>query len=431
MVISETLARPLKRMHNVYVEYPRQFWILVGGMFIDTIGRTILNPFLMLYATKRFDVSMTEVGMLFGLMAVANTVGNMLGGALTDRLGRKGMMILGLVISGLSSLTMGLAGTFELFFGVLLFVGLFASIGFPAQQAMVADLLPEEKRAGGFGVFRVVANMAWVLGPVIGGLLATRSYMPLFICDAVLSSITAGIVLLAIRETKPAPSEGEPEQTMAQTFAGYRDVLRDGTYVLFIGACILMTIVYLQLYTTLGVYLRDTHGFSEQAYGYLMSMNAATVVLLQIPIAHRVARYRPMMMMALGTLLYAVGFGMYGLFSSYALFALAMFIITVGEMVVMPTAQALVAKIAPEDMRGRYMAVFGFSWMIPQATGPLLAGLIMDNADPRWVWYAATLVGVIAAASFILLNRRVEQSVEPAYLATVDGEPHAQVTTAQ
>jgi MFS family permease len=162
-----------------------------------------------------------------------------------------------------------------------------------------------------------------------------------------------------------------------------------------------------------------------------MSMNAATVVLLQIPIAHRVARYRPMMMMALGTLLYAVGFGMYGLFSSYALFALAMFIITVGEMVVMPTAQALVAKIAPEDMRGRYMAVFGFSWMIPQATGPLLAGLIMDNADPRWVWYAATLVGVIAAASFILLNRRVEQSAEPASRTTVDGEPHAQVTTAQ
>jgi MFS family permease len=374
---------------------------------------------------------MTQVGMLFGLMAIANTVGSTLGGALTDRLGRKGMMILGLVISGLSSLTMGLAGTFELFFGVLLFVGLFASIGFPAQQAMVADLLPEEKRAGGFGVFRVVANMAWILGPVIGGLLATRSYMPLFICDAVLSSITAGIVLIAIRETKPAPSEGEPEQTMAQTFAGYRDVLRDGTYVLFIGACILMTIVYMQLYTTLGVYMRDTHGFSEQAYGYLMSMNATAVVLFQIPIAHRVTRYRPMMMMALGTLLYAVGFGMYGLFSSYALFALAMLIITVGEMVIMPTAQALVAKIAPEDMRGRYMAVFGFSWMIPQATGPLLAGLIMDNADPRWVWYAATLVGVIAAASFVLLNRRVERSVEPASRATVDGDPHAQVTTAQ
>ena len=425
------VSKPLKRMRYVYAEYPRQFWVLVAGTFIDTLGRTILNPFLMLYVTKKFDVGMTEVGVLYGLMSVANTLGSMLGGALADRLGRKGMMVLGLVISGLSSLALALVGTFELFFAVVVFVGLVASIGFPAQQAMVADLLPEEKRSGGFGIFRVVANMAWILGPVIGGLLATRSYMPLFICDAVGSTITAGIVILAIRETRPAPREGEPEQTMAQTFAGYRDVLRDGTFVLFIGACILMTIVYLQLYTTLGVYLRDTHGLAEQAYGYLMSMNATAVVLLQIPIAHRIARYRPMMMMALGTLLYAIGFGMYGLFSSYALFALAMFIITVGEMIVMPTSQALVAKIAPEDMRGRYMAVFGFSWLIPQATGTLLAGLIMDNADPRSVWHAAGLLGLVAAAAFTLLNRRVERSAEKPSRPTMDEKPQAQFTTAQ
>jgi MFS family permease len=406
--------KPLERIHNIYGDYPRQFWILVLGMFIDTLGRTILNPFLMLYVTKKFDVGMTEIGMLFGLMAVANSVGRMLGGALTDRLGRKGMVIFGLVISGLSSLAMGLVGTFEMFFAVVLFVGLVASIGGPAHGAMIADLLPEEKRTGGFGIFRVVTNLSWVCGPVIGGLLATRSYMPLFICDAVASTITGGIVLLAIRETRPAPREGEPEQTMGQTFAGYWDVLRDVTFTLFIGACILMTVVYIQLYTTLGVYLRDTHGVSEQAYGYLMSLNATAVVLLQIPIARRIARYRPMTMMALGTLLYAIGFGMYGLVSSYVLFIVAMFIITVGEMVVMPTSQALVAKIAPEDMRGRYMAVFGFGWVIPQAVGPLLAGLVMDNADPRWVWYAAGLLGLVGAAAFVLLWRRAEQAAEKA-----------------
>ncbi len=410
--------KPLERIHNIYGEYPRQFWILVLGMFIDTLGRTILNPFLLLYVTKKFDVGMTEVGMLFGLMSVANAVGRMLGGALTDRLGRKGMVIFGLVISGLSSLAMGLVGTFEMFFAVVLFVGLVASIGGPAHGAMIADLLPEEKRTGGFGIFRVVTNLSWVCGPVIGGLLATRSYMPLFICDAVASTITGGIVLLAIRETRPAPREGEPEQTMGQTFAGYWDVLRDVTFTLFIGACILMTVVYIQLYTTLGVYLRDTHGVSEQAYGYLMSLNATAVVLLQIPIARRIARYRPMTMMALGTLLYAIGFGMYGLVSSYVLFIVAMFIITVGEMVVMPTSQALVAKIAPEDMRGRYMAVFGFGWVIPQAVGPLLAGLVMDNADPRWVWYAAGLLGLVGAAAFVLLRRRAEQAAEKAVRMT-------------
>jgi MFS family permease len=183
-------------------------------------------------------------------------------------------------------------------------------------------------------------------------------------------------------------------------------VLKDATFVLFVGACIVMTMVYLQLYTTLGVYLRDTHGFPEQAYGYLMSMNAATVVLLQVSIARRTERRPPLTMMALGTFLYAVGFAMYGVFSTYALFAAAMLIITFGEMIVMPTSQALVAKLAPEDMRGRYMAVFGFAWLIPQATAPLLAGLVMDNADPRWVWFGSGLLGMVGTAAFLLLRRR-------------------------
>jgi MFS family permease len=114
--------------------------------------------------------------------------------------------------------------------------------------------------------------------------------------------------------------------------------------------------------------------------------------------------------MAAGTLLYAIGFGMYGFVSIYVLFLVAMVIITIGEMMVAPTSQALVAQLAPEDMRGRYMAVFGFTWVIPSAVGPLLAGLVMDNADPRWVWYAAGLVGLVATGAFALLERRVGRS---------------------
>jgi MFS family permease len=406
--------KSLKRIHNIYNEYPRQFWVLVAGMFIDTIGRTMLNPFLMLYVTKKFSVGMTEVGVLLGLMSVASTVGRMLGGALTDRLGRKWMVIFGLVVSGLSSLVLGVIGTFELFFIVILFVGSVASIGDPAQGAMIADILPEEKRASGFGIFRVVANLSWICGPVLGGLLVARSYMPLFIADAVGSTITAGIIFLAIRETRPASPEGKPKQTMAQTFVGYRDVLKDATFILFIGACILMTIWYLQIYTTLGVYLRDTHGVAERAYGWLMSMNAATVVLLQIPISRQVEKRRPMLMMALGSFLYAIGLGAYGFVSSYAPFVVAMLIITVGEMVVMPTAQALVAKMAPADMRGRYMAIWGFAWSIPSAVGPLLVGLVMDNADPRLAWYAAGLLCMIGSVAFVLLRRRTERATEQA-----------------
>jgi MFS family permease len=411
-----TIYRPLERLRDIYNEYPRQFWTLVLGTFIDQVGGALMFPFFTLYVTRRFGASMTEVGVIFGLYSIASVVGSMLGGALTDRLGRKGMLMFGLIASALTSVMMGLVGSIELFFSSALVVGLLASAGGPAQQAMVADLLPEEQRAQGFGIRRVAVNLAVTIGPAIGGLLAARSYMILFIGDAVASLITAGIVALAIQETKPAQREGEPEQTVAQTFGGYWTVLRDGTFVLFLGACILMILVYMQMNSTLAVYLRDSHAVSEQGFGYILSLNAAMVVLFQFSITRWAARYRPLVMMAVGTLLYAVGFGMYGLVSAYSYFLVAMVIITIGEMMVSPTSQALVAQFAPEDMRGRYMAVFGFSWVIPMAVGPLLAGIIMDNGDPRWVWHAAGLVGLVAAGAFALLQRRIGRFTEQAAL---------------
>jgi MFS family permease len=134
------------------------------------------------------------------------------------------------------------------------------------------------------------------------------------------------------------------------------------------------------------------------------------VVLFQFAITRWIVQYRPLIVMAVGTLLYAIGFAMYGFVSGYVLFIVAMVIITIGEMVVVPTSEGLVARLAPEDKRGRYMAVFGFTWVIPSAVGPLLAGLIMDNADPRLVWYAAGLLGLIATGAFALLERRVGRS---------------------
>jgi MFS family permease len=81
-------------------------------------------------------------------------------------------------------------------------------------------------------------------------------------------------------------------------------------------------------------------------------------------------------------------------------------IITMAEMLVSPTGQAIVANIAPVDMRGRYMAVFGFSWTIPNAIGPLMAGVVMDNYNPNWVWYGAGIFMLVAAAIFALLQVR-------------------------
>jgi MFS family permease len=178
---------------------------------------------------------------------------------------------------------------------------------------------------------------------------------------------------------------------------------------------LLQVFTYMNMNTTLGVYLRNEHGTPESGYGLLLSINAAMVVLMQFPITRRIAKYPPMLMMTFGTFLYVIGFSMYGYVTTYIMFVVAMVIITIGEMVVSPVSQALVASYAPEDMRGRYMAVSGFSWGIPFAVGPYLAGLIIDGPKPYLLWYAAGFVGLLSTFAFLALYRiksRQEKKIE-------------------
>jgi MFS family permease len=405
-----SLSRQVQRTRDVINDFPRQFWILVIASFIDRLGGAMLFPFFTLYLTSKFGITMTQVGVIFALFAISSVLGSVVGGALTDRLGRKGMLLFGLVMSALASVLMGVIDQIEWFFIAVLIVGTLADAGGPAQQALVADLLPEEKRAQGFGILRVVFNLAVVIGPLIGGLLASSSYMLLFISDAVTSLITAVIVYFTLHETYRPEEHGQETQSIAQTFAGYGKALRDKVFIWFLVASALMALVYIQMNTTLAVYLRDEHNVSVQGFSYILALNAAMVVLFQFPITRRISGYRPLNVMAVGTLLYAIGFAMYGMVSAYLFFLAAMVVITLGEMLVSPVGQAIVAQLAPEDMRGRYMAVFGFSWVIPFAIGPLLAGLVMDNLNPNLLWLSAGVIGLVAAATFYWLERQVDRA---------------------
>ncbi|GAH62473.1 unnamed protein product, partial [marine sediment metagenome] len=222
--------------------------------------------------------------------------------------------------------------------------------------------------------------------------------------DAVSSFITAIIVFVVIPETKPEKPEDKPEESVMRTIIGYKEVLKDGVFMLFLFVSAIMAIVYMQMNSTLSVFLRDVHGFPPQSFGLLLSMNALMVVVFQFWITKRISKYAPMKVMAIGTLFYVVGFGMYGFISAVFLFFIAMIIITIGEMIVTPIQQTAVASFAPEDKRGRYMAMYGFSWGIPNLFGVLIAGLIMDNIGPNWVWYIAGILSLISVVGFWSLN---------------------------
>jgi MFS family permease len=394
-------------LQELYREFPPPFWTLTGATFIDRVGGALLYPFFALYFTGRFGVGKTEVGPLFVLYAVSSFVGQLIGGTFSDRFGRRSILIFSLITTSTSTLLLGVVDSLIIFYVLVVFVGLIVESGQPARQAMVADLLPEEKRAKGYAIMRVVFSLAVAIGPAVGAFLVSQSYLALFVTDAVISMIAAIVVWRFMPETKPAAKESKTEESIESGSGGYGAILRDRLFILYLGAGMLVSLIGMNLFTTLGVYLRDGFGVPEQRYGLLLSMNAMLVVVFQLPIGRRTEGFPPMLVMAVGSVLYGFGFGMFAFVSTTFLFVTAMIVLTVGEMILMPVSQSLVARFAPEDMRGRYMAMYGVSFSLPFAFGPLLAGLVMDNGDPRMLYWISGLLGLIAAASYVGLHTKM------------------------
>ena len=350
---------------------------------------------------------MTHAGIILGIFSIFGLFGGMIGGALTDKFGRRKLILFGLIFSALSTLALGAVNQFNLLYPLAMIIGLFSDVAGPAHAAMIADILPEEQRQEGFGILRVVANMSWIIGPTIGGFVANRSFFALFVTDAVISCLVAFLFYKLMPETKPQEEPGQQPTGIFETFKGYKEVIKDRIFIAFLIASMLMGVVYQQMYNSLSVYLRDYHNIDPSGYGFLLTTSAITVIAFQFWVTRKIKGSPPFIMMALGTLFYMLGFGMFGFVTWYWLFALAIVIITIGEMIIMPTSQALAANFAPVEMRGRYMAFFGLSWALPATIGPSAAGIILDNYNPNLLWFIGAGLCAVSAFSFFVLHLRI------------------------
>jgi MFS family permease len=400
----------LNRLSKIYHEFPTLFWVIVGTLFIDGIGATLLFPFFALYITQKFGVGMTQAGLLLGMSSLFGLFGSMVGGALTDKLGRRKLILFGLTFSGLSSLLFGLASDIKILYPLVIIVGLLSRVSGPAHDAMIADILPEAKRQEGYGIMRVAFNYAWIFGTALGGLIAARSFLALFITDAVLSVTVALILFRFLPETKPtspAHPEMEHEESFLKTLAGYQFVVRDFAFMGFILAGVIALLVYQQQYSSFPVYLRNVHHIDSQSYGVMLSITGLEVVIFQFWISRTIRKYSPFLMLMFSAIFFMLGFGMINFVSSFGFFVVVVIIITIGEMIFFPTSSALAASFAPADMRGRYMAVANLAWAIPATVGPGLAGLILDGDHPQWLWYIGDVLCAVSALGFYSLHVRL------------------------
>jgi MFS family permease len=393
----------IARIRSTYTSFDPQFWVLFVGALINAVGFSFVFPFITLYLTERMGLTLTTVGGLIAMNAAAGVAAQAIGGTLADRLGRKVMMVASMGGSSLAIAGLGMAHTLPAIAGLILLNGFINPLFQPANQAMIADLVRPGRRAEAYGLLRVSNNLGVVIGPTLGGLLATRSYLALFLAAATSGLTYFAILVLFTRETRPELSEPADGHATRHD-EGYRQVLHDRVLLAFCAAAVLTAIVYSQTWTILPVYIKSQYGIPENRYGLLMALNAAMVVTMQFTITRITSRFPRAEMMALGAFLYAIGVGSIGWSDTYWRFALNVVILTLGEMVLIPTSAAFVADRAPAHLRGRYMGAQGLAHGMGFGAGPLLGGTLADRLGASQAWPVLLVVGLVSATGFLGLR---------------------------
>ena len=212
---------------------------------------------------------------------------------------------------------------------------------------------------------------------------------------------------LFARETLPESSDsGDKEEDQ---FGGYGQILQDKLFVSFALAFTLTQVGVTLIWVLLGVYAKQNYQIPENQFGLIATTNAVLVVALQFPVTQITKRQKTLRVMAIGALLYAVGVGSIAVGPGFWSFWLSMVIMTLGELILIPTATTFTANLAPPDMRGRYMSIYNLTWGLAAGVGPLLGGFLNDVVGPQAIWLGGGLIGLLSAAAFVWLAYRHPQ----------------------
>jgi MFS family permease len=393
----------LQRLQALYNEYPRQYWLMIAGIVLATAGGSMIWPFMLIYASGKLDLPLSTVAILISINAGTGLLASLIAGTLADKVGRKVVMNFSLTMNGLAFFLLMGAETFPQFAGLMIMIGLSNPLYQVGADAMLADLIPSEKRTEAYAVNRIAHNAAFALGPAIGGFLATRSYDLAFYCAGIGFLSYSVLLFFLARETlnKSTASVSIPNAPSE----GYQRVLRDKNYMTFVALISLGLIAPTMLWILMPVYTKTHFGMPEALYGWIPTTNALMCVFVQYPVTG-ITRNRPTLpVLGMGMLIYALGAGSVALMSSFWGFWLSMVILTFGELTLVPTASKYVADLAPADLRGRYMSMHWLGWGLARTLSPILGGFLNDNIAPRAIWIGGLLIGLTSTLGIFLLSR--------------------------
>jgi MFS family permease len=377
-------------------------------MLVNSIGTGLLLPFVLLYLHDARGFSLSTAGLVAGTFGLFGIGATPVAGSLVDRLGARSIFFAALLL---------LAGGYALFplirepWQAFLFMAL-AGVGngalWPSHSTLLIAASPPDRRHTAFALHRAATNFGLGAGAVLGGLLITAddagTFTTLFLVNAATFLLFALSALVIAPPTQGARSE-QP--------GGYRDIARDRVFLTFIGLnTIFVAAGYAQLEAAVPLFAKHEAHVTEAAIGTIFLANVAAVVLAQMPVCKLIEGRRRMRVLAVMCAIWASAWvlvalaGLWQTAIASITIAVAVAVFGLGECLHGPITATVAADLAPDGLRGRYMALSTGSFAVGFAIGPAAAGGLLAVA-PNAVFPLAAAVCLLAGVASLGLEGRL------------------------
>lgn len=403
---------------------PRVARLMLLGVAVDALGVGLVLPFLVIYLHEVRGISVATVGVLAAVPAVVAL--GLLGpvGVLVDRVGPRRVQMVAVVCSALGALTLAGADDVALAGLAMLLTGVGHAAFWPANQALVADVLPSEARTRFFGVSFTLLNAGIGVGGVLGALYVSvddpSTFTTVYLLDAV--SFLGPLVVLAWPLRHVGGPVAVPDH--APEGGSYSEVLRDPVFRRLLVVVFFSAFVgYGQIEAGWTAYSRLVADVSTRTIGVAFAVNTGLIVALQMLVVRHIEGRRRTSVLALLAAIWAVAWGVMGVAGLAAgttaaavLVVASMGIFALGETLLSPIAPAITNDLAPEHLRGRYNATASLAFQLAAISAPVSAGFLIGHEMP--VTYVVTLLagcvafGVLALRMEGLLPRRANGLAE-------------------
>lgn len=404
------------KLFNWLPQLNHQIWILAFGRLLSQIGSGFTLVYAPIFFVNQVGLSATAVGVGIGSQSISGVLGRLMGGSLSDgQFGRKRTLLLSTIISAIASLVLGATQNFPVFVIGNLLMGLGVGLYWPSAEALVADLSTPEQRNEAFALNRLADNLGLGVGVVLGGLLVslTGAYRSLFLVDGISFLILFFIVLHTIHEIHQVAAGRAPLE-------GWGFALRDRKLLTYCIVNLLFTTYIVQVNSTLPIYFTNFVSVSPTGKGFnsltitaLFTWYLIASVVLQLPTARVLNRFHHSHALMLSAGIWGAGFATVWLTGisagGHLIWAgLAMGVLALATVSYLPAASSIVIDLAPDSLRGVYLAVNSQCWAIGYFIGPPLGGWALDQsgivAHGFWLGLGATIGVTIAILQ--LLHRQ-------------------------